>query len=483
MDSTKVPTVFTYLLGLHPTPDSVGFLDDLYGAGTKQSATEQALSCKAIFESLGSVAQQYVMRLLWLGNKDINARDLGDYVYPERVNDHLDAVEELIRHRVLVKSPKERGRNLVFLNSFFAESFKFALTSPLNPMEETRASEKVAGIGHEAIEKRCAGRWNVLLDVLIHPENMSSSSRTDVTATGFFRRLGLIAHVDGGAKEEITAAGYEYLLKPKALQIWSFVYERLEHLAQQNLPDAAAEVISLLFKLAYCQYGKWYTDRDMTGPQKHLLTEFAELGIVFREKGGSFFPTNMAISMLYESSATAASSQGRQQRKADLQEGDTELQLVTETTFQVTAYLDSDLHFEMIQLFMDIELRMPGMTMGRITRGKAMSAFKKNITAVQIIAFLMMYAHPSTLTSDFPVPANVCDQIKLWENETFRIKDEAAVVYDMPDIFGEFSLDAYNKVVAEAELHAALVWKSDAQQMVAVKEASRGHFQTIMEGW
>ena len=482
-------TLFTYLLAMHPNENEAGFLDDLYGRGVHQSGNEQALSCKAVFENLGSVSQHYIMRLLWVGNRQFKAKDLVHYVYQEHEEKHLEAIRELMRHRVLLATGVGRDK-MFYLNTFFSTSFKYALTTPLNPMVDGSPSDKIKAIQEEVIEKRCAKRWNVVLNCLLHPEVKSNRAEAP-TAVDFFRRKQLIAHVGGGTAEEITARGYEYLLKPKSLQIWAFVLERLEFLKQQQRPDAAMQVVSLLFKLAYCQYKRWYSDDNLTASQKELLGEFAQLGIVFKEKSGVFFPTRTAIGMLYESSAAgrlgvvaggdvggATTSVGT---TAD--DDEAELQLITETTFQVIAYLESDLHFEMIQLFMDIEMRLPGMTVGRITREKVHSAFKKNITAAQILHFLNMYAHPNTVREgDFAVPPNVRDQIVVWWNETTRITAHEAVVYDLVDIVGEdFSVGAFDNVLTHTQdMDDAVLWADRSSQMLAVKYSYREHFDDMM---
>lgn len=387
----------------------------------------------------------------------------------------------LSRHRIILKTSEKQK---YVMNKFFVASLRFSLTSALNPMEEATSVivEKLKTVSLEGVEKRCAARWNSLLNCLIHPETMSSKSRTDVTAIGFFRRMKFISRIGGRSTEEITAAGYEYILKNKALQIWEFVYERLRHLQAQNHPDDATDVVTLLFKLAYCEYGKWYTSDNLTVEQKKLMAEFASLGIVFQEKGGAFFPTKTAISMLYESTGLYGRAPSKSQ--GDLGVGsshgandggamdmsDSQLKLITETTFQVTAYVESDLHFEMLQLFMEIEMRMPGMVSGRITRERTHDAFKKNITAVQILDFLHMYAHELCRANEHVVPSNVCDQIVLWENETKRINAESAVIYSVRELFEpEEILPAYKAMLKKANDFGCLLWCNDDKKKMAIK--------------
>jgi hypothetical protein len=97
-----MPSVFTYLLHMHPSEhvNHEGFLDDMYGRGTRQNASDQALCCKAVFQSLKSVSQQYIMRLLWLGgDRPFPIKILEDFVYPdpEFVRGHITALRELMR--------------------------------------------------------------------------------------------------------------------------------------------------------------------------------------------------------------------------------------------------------------------------------------------------------------------------------------------------------------------------------------------------
>jgi transcription initiation factor TFIIH subunit 4 len=499
--SSKV-SLFSYILDQHTNPNQQGFLDALYGAGS-QSVKEQALNCKAIYQSLSELSKNYIMRLLFLGDKEFALKDLAAWVYSTETDAHLAAIQQLTRHRILVRADtkpsekKKRGAAYIYrMNPFFTISFKYSLTSPFNPMQLVPHSHQH---NLESIEHKCAERWNNLLNLLIHPER-SGSKQADQTALAFFRREKLIGRLrGGGSREEITAKGYEYILKNKASQLWLFVYEKL--MTMRNSADAdgkgdsSAEVLSLLFKLAYCEYGQWYIlGKDLTKPQKELLKEFAELGIIAIERSGcgedrgkaqgqiKFFPTKVAIEMIYDSSLGSSYASKTREVQASTTAG--ELMLITETTFQVTAYLTSDLHYEMIQLFLDIEVRMPGMTMGRITREKAHSAFRKNITAPQIIDFLQMYAHPLAKANDPIVPENVTDQLVLWENETKRIDAALVTLYDTHKLYGdEYAVISYQKLKDIAIQCQGLVWFNDNSALLAVKQDIAEVLEDEMRSW
>ncbi len=143
------------------------------------------------------------------------------------------------------------------------------------------------------------------------------------------------------------------------------------------------------------------------------------------------------------------------------------LQVIVETNNQVTAYLTSEIHLAMLQLFVDIYVRMPNMALGRITKEKVRQAFKMGIKASQIVDFLVLHAHPIVAQKAAIVPENITDELALWEAESQRISDQEAVVVDFAEVC-ELSKSEFAELVAALEQSGTLLWHSESALMVAV---------------
>jgi transcription initiation factor TFIIH subunit 4 len=103
------------------------------------------------------------------------------------------------------------------------------------------------------------------------------------------------------------------------------------------------------------------------------------------------------------------------------------LAVIVQTNFQVVAYTTSKLHISTLCLFCDISSfrRLPNVIFFFITRDSIKAALRLGVTASQILRFLHVHAHPMLRNSnsgDVPlVPANVRDQILLWDRERRRV--------------------------------------------------------------
>jgi transcription initiation factor TFIIH subunit 4 len=64
-----------------------------------------------------------------------------------------------------------------------------------------------------------------------------------------------------------------------------------------------------------------------------------------------------------------------------------------ESNFKVYAYTDSKLYQAILRLFMREDYRFPNLVVGVLTRESLNDAFKKKITAKQIMNFLESHAH------------------------------------------------------------------------------------------
>lgn len=68
--------------------------------------------------------------------------------------------------------------------------------------------------------------------------------------------------------------------------------------------------------------------------------------------------------------------------------------MIVESNFKVYAYTDSDLYRAILRLFMREDYIFKNLVVGMLTRESLKEAFKKRITAKQIIGFIETHAHP-----------------------------------------------------------------------------------------
>ncbi|RYG55288.1 hypothetical protein EON66_05655, partial [archaeon] len=94
--------------------------------------------------------------------------------------------------------------------------------------------------------------------------------------------------------------------------------------------------------------------------------------------------------------------------------------VVVEKNFKVYAYSNKEYQIALLALFAKIEMRLPNLIVATLTRRSMMEAFDRGISAKLIHHFLVARAHPYIARQGIPVPANVIDQLYLWESERHR---------------------------------------------------------------
>ena len=139
--------------------------------------------------------------------------------------------------------------------------------------------------------------------------------------------------------------------------------------------------------------------------------------------------------MIFRSSSSSGSNSLALSGGANSRELSLDLRIIVETNFQVCAYVNSELHLDMLKLFVDVSIRMPNMAFGSITRAKAKKAFSMGITAAQVAEFLTAHAHQSTRENSQIIPSNVTEQLILWEAEMVRIDTDDVTVFGILRIY------------------------------------------------
>eukprot|EP01039_Chlorochromonas_danica_P001598 gene1598-1745_t len=473
--------------------------------------------CQAIFQSLSPVAQCLVMRLIFLESsftgKDIsiilcNATHLiisqameelqSLWVIVEEGGQETEGMGDLVDLTDSSSPPLAINENQKFIiNPKFRAGFKSSMVQPQEPwvvagrpsMNTNTTAAANGTLQVEQLERHSQECWNRLLSMLV---NVSPSQPTAVSAEKYMEkyvlRAGLMvpnpssSSISSSAPNSftiaflreqtkapaylITSRGYEFMLKDYRSQVWEYVQDVLKHCPGRE------ECYQLLFMLAYCQYGRGYAMEALTKIQKQIIFEFSQVGLVMMKGSSIFYPCRISSEMLFpqqiSSSSITNSHQSATTGMARV-DGTSQLEIIVETNLQVIAYVTSDLHLAMLRLFVDVNIRLPNMAMGRLTREKSREAFRSGITAAQIIDFLTVHAHPVTRKKQTTViPENVSDQLVLWEAETKRIQTTDAIVADFREMTA-MNQSLFNTLVENLKSAKYLLWCHPDRMIIACK--------------
>ena len=253
-------------------------------------------------------------------------------------NQHAIAIEILISLHLLQTDDialhdrdSAQGRNNVgyILNPFFQQALQQALLGPEEPWGSYNRYDKLARVKElttknmqtahvptkDELEFLSAAKWDALLRYVVGVgagekgySNVGSSSSKFYTSTSmlikpggtidrFVRSTGLMSESGSaggsGFKDstnyskkskydtlKITALGYAYMLRSYNDQVWIFVSELLRS-ANNGSGYGQEQLLSLLFMLSYCEFGKGYPLSQLTTVQQQLVSEFSQLGLVY----------------------------------------------------------------------------------------------------------------------------------------------------------------------------------------------------------
>ena len=199
--------------------------------------------------------------------------------------------------------------------------------------------------------------------------------------------------------------------------------------------------------------------------QRQMLFELSHLGIVHLPSSHSnvFYPSKLATSLLNHHSAGDVSPS----RKLSSEQN---ISVITETNFQVLAYVVSELYLAVLRIFVEVSIKLPNAILGRITRAKSKEAFSRGITSAQILHFLTAHAHPQVKGRAEIVPANVRAQLLLWEKERERVSMKAAVLLDFSSR-GYAGAAQFSTVLSQAKSLGVCLWMDEkALKLVVTAE-------------
>jgi len=239
---------------------------------------------------------------------------------------------------------------------------------------------------------------------------------------------------------QITNKGFQFLLQDVNTQVWAFLIQYLN--MADDLKMDLVEVLNFLFQLGSLQLGADYSVESLTPTQQQMLNDLKHLGIIYQRKRGSkrFYPTRLATSLTSGSMLISKPSTE-----------DTGF-IILETNSRLYAYTDSPLQISVLNLFVVLKARFANMVVGMITRDSIRGALNHGITADQM-----------------PIlPLTVVDQIRLWEMERNRLKDEKGYLYH------EFArAEDFQEVLNYAKHYNVVIWSNVKKRMLIVDK--NGH--------
>jgi len=300
------------------------------------------------------------------------------------------------------------------------------------------------------------------------------------------------------APHVITSKGYEFMLRDSNAQVWMFVLQYLNAHAHNEMKDSIRmEALSFLICLGSCRVGEGYHTSVLGKNNKSARTvmkDFGRFGLLFlcRVAGNiAFYPTKVAVNLV-------ASNEKAGSRQTDvlgqsvtatrsLEEAldapvpsRSHLALVVQTNFQVVAYTRSKLHISTLGLFCDVSSfrRLPNVIFYHITRDSIRSAFRLGVTADQILRFMLVHAHPMLRNEGLPlIPANVRDQVLLWDREQRRVVMDEVWVHQCRDA-AEFT--AVGQYASDSD---ALAWGAAHTNKLYIHWSKHTSVQTYIRKW
>eukprot|EP00744_Colponema_vietnamica_P021476 GILI01030698.1.p1 GENE.GILI01030698.1~~GILI01030698.1.p1 ORF type:complete len:445 (-),score=89.02 GILI01030698.1:57-1391(-) len=436
--------VFKYISTL--TPISI---DRLY---------EDAASCQAVFRSLPPVAQQYVLRLLYL-DQPFAVKVLLPWVRQDAQSllQQRQALHKMVGLRIILQAENSgTGPDATFkINPVFQHQLRHIIAQgPLKYLPVAKKDKNQPSI--QDLDDYAKDSWETVLHYMV------GSTSVPVPSDGIVDLLvqcNLIQH-DAENRVNITPAGFQFLLKDTVSQMWKIILMYVETAESRNL--VRNEILSFIFNLSYAQLGMSYSVKELTDSQRIFLMDLVEFGLVWQreESSSRYYPTHLSL-MLSQGSVSVQEAEGF---------------IIVETNFKLYAYTSSDLQVALLSSFLQLDYRLPGFVVGTITRESVQKALVLGITAKQIANFLVKHCHPLVLKQEAPVPENILDQLFLWERERNRVTFENACLYH------EFpSQEVFDRTIHKAKELNVLLWSRADRRQLAVSAVGNDEIRKFVK--
>ena len=415
-------------------------------------------SARAIFRALPPVARLYVARLLYIPpGEPYPTLDVFQAALRrrQRARDRHDAaVRALLKLQILVEYSEQDGLRL---HDVFAKSIRQTVSNRIPPVfRGAIASNDTMSV--QNMIRFSSGQLERILNYLVE------SSTHNIPSKNVIQSL-IHANILRNAREGlvISSPGFQFLLQDTFSQLWVLIRAVLSCLFYDDTLDC----LNLLFEMSCATAGRLYSLEVVNEVQRQFLDILMEFGIVVVEETG-FRPMFVAVRLL------AAGSRSSEETNT-LTKSAGEIEIFVETNFRVYAYTNSQFQMNLLGLFTLLRYRLPNMVVGHLTRTAVRQALQNGINGTQIIGYLNTHAHPRMRKG--MIPANVADEIRLWEAEQDRVRMVPGV------LLGEFrSDDGYETVFNYANQRGAILWVDNSgRRFIVDSKASDSVLKFIRE--
>eukprot|EP01031_Cornospumella_fuschlensis_P030748 gene30748-37151_t len=324
-----LPTVLELL-----KEESFEFIEGFYEAATE---SQGSFAAQLVFQSLSSIAQQLIIRLLYL--QDPVSSSQIEVFLPIKTLEIL--LKELEAVRVIEKVDQGFA-----LNQRFQKSLQLSIYQPCEPW----AGDVQTQVSSALIEKHCAEKWQEVLYYILATSTSTSQTvnrKVHPLVESYVLTARLLVPKDPTSyldkKYVISNVGYNYILKDYVHQVWDYVCHLIlvQHAANKR------DTYDLFFKLAFARVHAGYRIDKLTSFQQQLVYELSFFGLLYLPSTTSkyFYVTHISshalLPHIYIPPPHIVHSDS-------LVHAHKPLQVIVETNMQVMAYVHSELQFSMV---------------------------------------------------------------------------------------------------------------------------------------
>ena len=418
---------------------------------TQDTLYTHPATCLAVYRSLSPTSQQYIMRLLFLG-QPVPLNSLTTWVKNPRDKENLDATRQLKSLRLWSVHKMEDDQDGVLIHGNFKKGLTTALCGGGMPWygktEDIEVEKNPKSV--EFLIKYSRERWECVLQFMVGGNFTSDNVSPEIAE--LLLSSGLISKPESDNEHSITSAGFQFLLLDTPAQIWYFMIKYLDKAEANGLNLTTC--IAFIFQLSFSTLGKAYP----IGPHNTFVQHLRQIGLVYQRKHTSpwFYPTKNGINFITSGAANKA---------AEGKEGF----IIVETNFRIYAYTTNELDIALVALFSEPLYRFSNFLVGHITRESVQMALRNGITARQVIDFLQTHAHPQIANNKPIIPSVITDQMFLWEMERQRLSTEEGVLYS------QFITDNdFNIVNDYAHEIGCVLWSNKPKRLLVVSKKGHG---------
>lgn len=409
-------------------------------------------SCLAAFSMLTPMAKQFVFRLLFV-DEPVDRKVIDGWASSSGLSASLVAIKWLKQLQIF---QVDLSTKKISLQQDFQRGFRTIVAGGGRSFVDRASLKDEKKIkSREKLKEHADSKWEALLSAMVG--GTKEEVDDEVIQTVF--EADLLSGTP--AAHSVTKTGFQFLLQERREQLWYYLFNLMESFSDE---EELSETLSFIFELGFAQLGDDLPLSTLTEHQRNIVPHLYELGIIYyskRKPSASirYYPTPSAVSLMQPREGVNGHS---------LSKG----YLIVETNFRVYAYDATSLQNDLLALFIDIRYKLPGVTVGVITRDSVRKAYIHGIKAQQLAYFLRIHAHPRMApnATDFsPIPETVVHQLFLWEWERARVVFHDAKLYTFT------SRDIFECIAQFAKDHKILLWSKPRVLKMAV--TSTGHMQ------